>query len=362
MPEDRLGNRRGSVRSTNGSTADIQAGVVGLGLMGMSITTCLLAAGHPVVTVTRSLEKHKHARRHILALLRQMTKQGILRRDPSKLIQKLIISENFSDLRDTQVVIESIVEDLETKRAALARIEEAVSPETVIGSNTSAIPVSILQEETKHPERVLGIHWGEPAHVTRFLEIICGKKSELQYAQRVMALAKAWGKEPSLLRRDIRGFITNRLMYAMIREAFFLVENGYANIDDVDRSLRNDLGYWITFAGPFRFMDLTGIPAYAAVMKDLFPELCCDAKVPALIDQLVKSGARGVSNAHGFYPYTAAEARRWEKLFLKFTYEIRELAQKYPENAGNDRQNPKTGKGKTISRKGARTESSGAMT
>lgn len=343
MPENRSENGRGSVRATVGSTTDVQAGVVGLGLMGMSITTCLLAAGHPVVAVTRSVEKHRNARRHILALLGQMTKQGILRRDPSTLIRKLTISENFSDLRGSQVVIESIVEDLETKRIALARIEEAVAPETVIGSNTSAIPVSILQEETRHPERVLGIHWGEPAHVTRFLEIICGKRSELQYAQRVMALAKVWGKEPSLLRRDIRGFITNRLMYAMFREAFFLVENGYANVEDVDRSLRNDLGYWITFAGPFRFMDLTGIPAYAAVMKDLLPELCCDTKVPALIDQLVKSGARGVSNAHGFYPYTAAEARRWEKLFLKFTYEIRKLAQKYPENAGNDRRNPKTG-------------------
>ncbi len=344
MPKDRSANRRGLVRARNGSTANVQVGVVGLGLMGMSITTCLLAAGHPVIAVTRSLEKHKYARRHILALLKQMTRQGILRRDPSRLILNLVISENFHDLRDSQVVIESIVENLETKRVALAQIEESVSPETVIGSNTSAIPVSILQEGTKRPERVLGIHWGEPAHVTRFLEIICGAKSELRYAQRVMALAKGWAKEPSLLRRDIRGFITNRLMYAMIREAFFLVENGYANIDDVDRSLRNDLGYWITFAGPFRFMDLTGIPAYAAVMKDLFPELSCDTNVPSLIDKLVKSGARGVSNARGFYSYTAEEAQRWERLFLKFTYEIRELAQKYPENIGNNRQNSKTGK------------------
>jgi 3-hydroxybutyryl-CoA dehydrogenase len=340
MPENRLGNRNGSVKTVSGATEDIEAGVVGLGLMGMSITACLLAAGHPVVAVTRSLEKHGYARHHILALLKQMAKEGVLRRDPSKVIKNLIISENFSDLRNSQVVIESIVENLDTKRVALAQIEQAVSRETVIGSNTSAIPVSILQEKAKYPERILGIHWAEPAHVTRFLEIICGKRSDLRYAERVVALAKVWGKEPSLLRRDIRGFITNRLMYAMFREAFFLVENGYANIEDVDRSLRHDLGYWITFAGPFRFMDLTGIPAYAAVMKDLFPELSCATKVPALIDQLVKSGARGVSNARGFYSYTSAEAQRWEKLFLKFTYEIRELAQKYPENVGNDSRHP----------------------
>ena len=99
----------------------------------------------------------------------------------------------------------------------------------------------------------------------------------------------------------------------------------------MDRSLRNDLGYWITFAGPFRFMDLTGIPAYEAVMRDLFPELCNDTKVPNLISRAVQLGARGVSNAKGFYSYTPAQAKRWEKRFLKFTYEIRALAQKYPE-------------------------------
>jgi 3-hydroxybutyryl-CoA dehydrogenase len=138
------------------------------------------------------------------------------------------------------------------------------------------------------------------------------------------------------LRRDVRGFITNRCMYALLREAFHLVESGYARIEDVDRSLRNDFGYWITFAGPFRYMDLTGIPAYAAVMKDLFPELKCSREVPSLMRKVVSSGARGVSNAKGFYRYTPAQARRWEKLFLKFSYEIRALAQKYPEDSGDD--------------------------
>ena len=177
----------------------------------------------------------------------------------------------------------------------------------------------------------MGIHWGEPAHITRFMEIVCGNQTKLRYARRAVALARRWGKEPSLLRRDIRGFITNRCMYALMREAFHLVESGYATVEDVDRSVRNDLGYWITFAGPFRFMDLTGIPAYRAVMKDLLPDLNCSKKVPSLIDRLVKSGARGVANAKGFYRYTPRQARRWEKAFLKFSYEIRALAQKYPE-------------------------------
>jgi 3-hydroxybutyryl-CoA dehydrogenase len=154
-------------------------------------------------------------------------------------------------------------------------------------------------------------------------------------AQRAMRMARAWGKEPSLLRKDIRGFITNRIMYAMLREAFYLVESGYASVEDVDRSLRNDLGYWITFAGPFRFMDLTGIPVYGAVMKDLLPDLSCSTEVPRLMRRVVRSGANGVSNASGFYRYTPEQARRWQKLFIEFSYKIRALAAEYPEDIGD---------------------------
>ncbi|HXL57504.1 MAG TPA: 3-hydroxyacyl-CoA dehydrogenase family protein, partial [Chitinophagaceae bacterium] len=144
-----------------------------------------------------------------------------------------------------------------------------------------------------------------------------------------------WGKEPSLVRKDIRGFITNRLMYAMMREAIHLVENGYATIEDIDRACRNDMGYWITFAGLFRFMDLTGIPAYLTVMKDLFPGLDNSTKAPHFIEELVASGAKGVSNALGFYPYTKESAKKWEKLFIEFTYDIRKLSEKYPKNIGD---------------------------
>jgi 3-hydroxybutyryl-CoA dehydrogenase len=163
------------------------------------------------------------------------------------------------------------------------------------------------------------------------MEVICGAKTRPSVARHVIALARNWGKEPTLVRRDIRGFITNRIMYAMIREAFHLVESGIATPADVDRSVRNDMGYWLTFAGPFRFMDLTGIPAYAAVMRDLLPELHNGDGVPALMRRVVDSGARGTANRKGFYRYTAAQARRWEKRFLQFTCEIRRLAMKYPD-------------------------------
>lgn len=310
-------------------TQKIKIGTVGLGLMGSSIATCILAAGHEVTSLIKDISTASEARERILGFLKQLEQEGILSESPEVILRKITITDDVTLLRNHEVVIESITENIEEKKRVYEQLETVVSPQAIIGSNTSAIPVSVLQKGLKHPERLLGIHWAEPAHITRFMEVICGKDSDLENAKKIVALAETWGKEPSLLRKDIRGFITNRIMYAMLRESFNLVENGYATIEDVDRSLRNDLGYWITFAGPFRFMDLTGIPAYLTVMKDLFPELDNSSEAPSMMEELVASGAKGVSNAQGFYPYTKESAEDWEKSFIEFSYDIRKLAEKY---------------------------------
>jgi len=297
--------------------------------MGSSIATCILAAGHTVTSLVKSLDQAEEARQRILGYLEELEEEGMLPGKPGDVLGRLTITDDAALLKDHEVVIESIIESVEEKRSVYRRLETVLSPTAIIGSNTSAIPVTVLQEGLQHPGRVLGIHWAEPAHITRFMEVICGDQSELRFAETIVLLAESWGKEPSLLRKDIRGFITNRIMYAMLREAFHLVEKGYATVEDVDRSLRNDLGYWITFAGPFRFMDLTGIPAYRTVMKDLFPELDNSTATPELMERLVADGARGVSNAKGFYPYTPESAEHWEKTFIEFSYDIRKLAEKY---------------------------------
>src|SRR6266496_3474740 len=299
----------------------LRIGIVGLGLMGSSIATCILAAGHEVTSLTRNIEKSDEAKERILNSLVQLQEEGMLKEDPNIVLERLTITNDYSLFANHEVVIESIIENVEDKKRVFQQLENVLSPTAIIGSNTSAIPVTILQSGLKRPERLLGIHWGE--------------QSDIKYAEKIVALAEEWGKEPSLVRKDIRGFITNRLMYAMMREAIHLVENGYATIEDIDRACRNDMGYWITFAGLFRFMDLTGIPAYLTVMKDLFPELDNSTKAPFFIEELVASGAKGVSNAWGFYPYTKESAEKWKKLFIEFTYDIRKLSEKYPKNIGD---------------------------
>jgi 3-hydroxybutyryl-CoA dehydrogenase len=190
----------------------------------------------------------------------------------------------------------------------------------------------MLQGQTNFPKRFLGLHWAEPSHTTRFLEIICGDHSDPELAEWLARLSLKWGKEPTIVRKDIRGFITNRLMYALYREAFYLVENGYATIEDVDRACRNNPGYWMTLVGVFRWMDLTGVPAYQTVMKDLFPTLSNTTGVPRLIDDIVKDGGKGILNGKGFYNYSEQEIKLWEEVFTKFNYDIRRLALQYPED------------------------------
>jgi len=309
---------------------EIEVGVVGLGLMGCSISTCLLIAGHKVIAIAPLPSDLNHAEKRILGHLKKSGEDGMITEDPSFYMKSITISEDYYALKDCKIVIECTLENIEIKKSVYQKIEKVISPEAILTSNTSAIPISILQMEVEFPKRFLGLHWAEPSHTTRFLEIICGENSDVTKGEYLYEISHSWGKEPTLVRKDIRGFITNRLMYAVYREACYLVENGFATIEDVDRACRNNPGYWMTLVGVFRWMDLTGVDAYHTVMKDLLPTLSNQTTVPKLIDDVVKSGGRGVLNANGFYSYTEEEAKLWEETFQEFSYDIRALALKYP--------------------------------
>ena len=307
------------------SNDDKTIGVVGLGLMGCSICTCLLIAGHKVIAVAPIAADLDHAENRIRKHLDKSYEEGMATMKSLHYFENLLITTDYGELAGCMLVIECTLENIEIKKSVYGKIESVISPTALLASNTSAIPISILQNETLHPERFFGLHWAEPSHTTRFLEIICGEQSNVELGEKLYNLSHKWGKEPTLVRKDIRGFITNRLMYSLYREACYLVENGYATVEDVDRACRNNAGYWMTLVGAFRWMDLTGIAAYHTVMKDLFPTLSNATEIPKLIDDIVKAGGRGVANGKGFYNYTEEEARLWEETFNNFSYEIRKL-------------------------------------
>src|SRR5580700_6001139 len=132
---------------------EVTAGVIGLGMMGRSIIACLLAAGHPVVALTRKLARHRGTRRRIFTLLREMQREHLLDGDPARLLTRLTLSEDVGSISRCAIAIESIIEDLAVKRDTYRAVEAVVPRRTIIGSNTSAIPVSILQRDAVHPDR-----------------------------------------------------------------------------------------------------------------------------------------------------------------------------------------------------------------
>jgi 3-hydroxybutyryl-CoA dehydrogenase len=307
----------------------IEVGVVGLGLMGTSIVVALLVAGHRVKGVAPLPEDMDRALQRIMSHLRHCEETGLLSNATEDYLNKLTLSEDYNILKNCKLVQECVVEIKEVKAAVYNKILDGAQPEVVIASNTSAIPISDLQELLPCPDRFLGIHWAEPAYMTRFLEITKGKKTSDEWAQWVFDLSHLWNKEPTFLQKDIRGFVTNRLMYAVYREIFYLVENGETSLEDVDKAFRYDVGSWITFMGVFRRMDYLGLEDYPTIFRNIFPQLHNGNNVPLLMQKKVDQKARGIINGHGLFSYTKEEARQWEESFARFNKDIYRLAEIY---------------------------------
>lgn len=308
------------------NTPHTTIGIVGMGLMGSSIAADLLIHGQSIAALSPVPgPEEQSAPQRVAHHLDLCFEQGIAEKEASAYLPNIRYSQDYADLQDCTLVIESVVERLDVKQEVFKKIGAVVRDSAIITTNTSAIPINDLQQYVNRPERFFGMHWAEPAFTSRFLEIICGDQSSMELGERLHRMACGWGKEPTLVRKDIRGFITNRLMYAMYREAFFLVENGYASKEDIDRACKTDGGTWMAFCGPFRYMDITGLQAYYHVMKDLFPTLDNRQDIPGWIEELGKSGANGISNGRGFYEYTEEEAKAWEQAFEDFSFAINRL-------------------------------------
>ncbi len=305
--------------------SDQTVGIVGLGLMGRGIAACLLSREVRVVAYERDDQIRLDAKKHIALAIDQMIERKAISDAGAQWRQRLIDAKTISQLADCTFVIESVVEDLAIKNRVFDEIEAAVGASAPIASNTSALPITLLQKGRKNPQRFIGMHWAEPCHLTRFLEIVRGDETDDATAEAAMSLARLAGKDPALLKKDVEGFIANRLGYAMYREAFWLLESGVGDVETIDRAFHNAMSIWGNIAGPFRWMDLTGIPAYASVMQRLWPQLSCATEVPETMRKLVASGAKGISNGRGFYNYTPEEARLWEERLTENVWKVRQM-------------------------------------
>lgn len=295
-------------------------GIVGLGLLGRGIATCFLAHGFRVLAYEKSGEEgFAVARKYIAAGIEEVLAREASSAMAASWLHRYQEASDFAAFSGCSFVIESVTEDLATKQGVFDQLEEVLEPTAPIASNTSALPIGILQKPRRHPSRFLGMHWAEPAYATRFLELICGEQTSVAALRHAEALGREVGKEPCIVERDIPGFIVNRLGYAMYREAVHLLESGVANVETIDRSFQNACGLWASLCGPFRWIDITGGPAlYAKAMRGVLPTLDNNADLPKTLQKMEADGA-------SFYPYEPNELERWQKLFHEQAWRIRSL-------------------------------------
>lgn len=309
-------------------------GVVGLGLLGRGIAACLLSRGFSVVAVARTAQEHAAATPIIEQMLVELAayNENPLPDRVATWQSRLTHALTCEPLSAAAFVVESVTEDLAAKQQVFDELEAVLSKDAIIASNTSAIPISVLQQTRKYPARFIVMHWAEPAHATRFLEIIRGEATSDETVARTEALARRVGKDPTVCHKDIPGFIVNRIGYAMYREALDLVDQGVADFETIDRSLRNTLGLWAASCGPFRWIDLTGGPAlYARAMQRVLPTLAARPDVPAPIARLAAEEARGIANGRGFYDYTPADVQAWEERQRRHVWLVKDwLDQEFP--------------------------------
>jgi len=303
-------------------------GVAGLGLLGRGIASCLLAHGISVIAYDVSPAVREKARESIATALSELIERGYCKPSLQEDWHHLYIEvTSLEDFARCDFLIESIVESPEAKAKLFDQLEAIVATDTPIASNTSALPITLLQRDRRYPERFVGMHWAEPAHATRFLELIRGELTTDACLQSATALATRLGKDPCIVQRDIPGFIANRIGYAMYREACHLLTTGVADAETIDRSFRNSVGLWASMCGPFRWIDLTGGPAsYGRAMSAVLPTLSNESEVPEPIRSMMQQDAGGMRDGHGFFHYTPEQAAHWEELYRHQAWRVREIA------------------------------------
>lgn len=200
------------------------------------------------------------------------------------------------------LVVEAIIEKLEAKRELFQRISKICKPDTVLATNSSNIVSSKLADVTEHPERLLNIHYFNPALVMELVEIVRGPHTGDEAVEIARTFAVNTGKSPIILNKEIAGFVANRINAAVVHEALSLLEKGIASVKDIDTACEKGLNYPM---GPFRLMDLTGIDVNYYVRVDRYAESHdpFDAPNPLVIEKF-KKGEWGKKTGKGWYDYT----------------------------------------------------------
>lgn len=290
-------------------------GVVGGGLMGHGIAYLFAAAGHhvnvfePFSDVSNSLPQRLRA---IVELLG----------DDPRLLQRIAAHDSLAAaMGGADWVFEAAPEKLPLKQEIFAAIEKLVAPSTILASNSSAIPSTEIGAHLNHRERVVGTHFWNPPHLVPLVEVIQNEKTSGEVVQRTMALLRQAGKVPVHVRRDIPGFVGNRLQHAMKREAVALVAAGICDAETIDTVVREGFGARTAVLGPMEQSDLVGLDLALDIAEVLYQDLDRTAGPHPFLRDKVKAGKLGMKTGEGFRKWTADEADAVRQRLSRFLAE-----------------------------------------
>ncbi|MDP6667826.1 MAG: 3-hydroxyacyl-CoA dehydrogenase family protein [Dehalococcoidia bacterium] len=296
------------------SPADIKKiAVIGAGLMGHGIALEFAAYGRSVSLHDVSEELLGAAMERARAGLAVLARAGRITDDEvATALARITASGELGEaVANADLVIEAVTERLELKKAIFEQIDTHAPAHAILVSNTSTFLPGALASATKRPRQVAVVHYYNPPHLLPGVEVVKGRETAESTINLLMALYQSIGKKPALVRKEIQGFIGNRLQVALLREAMSLVENGYATPEQIDEIVRTSFGRRLSVAGPFELRELVGLDLGLAVSEQIVPTLANDRVLPPVLLDKIESGDLGVKTGKGFYDWTPESIEKW---------------------------------------------------
>jgi 3-hydroxybutyryl-CoA dehydrogenase len=281
--------------------AKARIAVIGAGLMGHGIAQVFALAGHDVTITDAHRPTLDSALSRISANLRDLG-------DDETAVSRVKPVADLADcVRDADYVVEAILEDMPLKQKTFAEIEKHVRADTILASNTSVMPITEIMQGLKHREHALGTHWWNPPFLVPLVEVIGTRWTSQAAIDFTMKLHDDAGKQPAHVKKDVPGFIGNRLQHALWREAVSLVERGICDAETVDRVIKAAFGRRLAVLGPLENADLVGTDLTLAIHKTVLPDIDHRPGPSPYLERLVAEGKLGFKSGEGFRKWSAGE-------------------------------------------------------
>ena len=283
-----------------------QITVVGAGLMGHAIALEFALSGHEVALYSRTPESLKRGMESVDASLAQLIQVGKTSKVQAEAAAARIhgYEELYEASKSADLVFESVYEDLGLKREIFEELDRLCPERTILASNTSGFMPSSFTGHIRRRDRALVVHYVNPPHLIPLVEVVPTPETSQATVQLVSDLLTAIGKRPIVIRKEVPGFVLNRLQIGLLREALWLVENKVVDAPDVDLALRSSIGRRWAVAGIFEILEVAGWDLVSNIASGLLPHLSASSEVPKVLQEKVEKGEFGVKTGKGFYEWT----------------------------------------------------------